>query len=152
MKGLKVITVFAILALLVSCKPEPRAIDYGEELCAFCKMTVVDKTYASEAVTDKGKVFVFDAIECLVHFADKNPEMEFAYQLVNHYGNPGVLQPAEHSYFLISENLPSPMGANLTAFNSYDSANAKKNELGGVVLEWSELGKELLTRPQSRIH
>ena len=81
----------SLIAMIASCAPEPREIDYGLELCSFCKMTVVDKGYAAEAVTSKGKVHVFDAAECMIHYMDKNPDYTFTYQLVSQYGYPGVL-------------------------------------------------------------
>lgn len=107
-------------------------------------MTVVDKAYAAEAVTSKGKVYVFDAIECMVHFEDKNPEIEYAYQLVTRYGNPGVLSDAHTSAYLISENMPSPMGANLTAFKSIEHALELQELNGGKVFTWEEMKKEIL--------
>ena len=120
----------SLIAMIASCAPEPREIDYGLELCSFCKMTVVDKGYAAEAVTSKGKVHVFDAAECMIHYMDKNPEYTFTYQLVSQYGNPGVLADAHTSYFLISENMPSPMGANLTAFASRADAQLMRDKKG----------------------
>jgi len=44
--------------------------------------------------------------------------------LVANYNQPGEMISAENSAYLISENLPSPMGANLTAFAS--TAEAKE--------------------------
>ena len=57
---------FTILMLLISCKIEPQAIEYGKDQCSFCVMNIVDKTHSAQYVTKKGKQFKFDAIECMV--------------------------------------------------------------------------------------
>ena len=100
-----------MVTILPACSPEPRDIDYGEDICAYCKMTIVDAQYGAEAVTTKGRVHVFDAVECMVHFTNENTDVEYAHLLVNHYTDPGALNDATKSGFLISEALPSPMGA-----------------------------------------
>ena len=80
-------------------------------------MTVVDNQHAAQAVTDKGKVFVFDAIECMVNYLQNTgTDAGFAHLVVCDYENPGVWVQADAATFLISESLPSPMGANLSAF------------------------------------
>lgn len=138
-----------LVAMLMSCSPSPRPIDYAVEHCAFCKMTIVDRMYGSEAVTSKGKVYVFDAIECLIHFEEKNNNSEYAYELVTHFGFPGVLENASASAYLVSPALPSPMGANLTAFKSLEDARAAAIKYGGEVYEWSTLRDVIIKNPQA---
>ena len=77
--------------MLVACSPEPRDIEYGDDLCAYCKMTVVDAQYGAEAITTKGRIYVFDAIECMVHFTYESEDIEYAHLLVNYYSDPGTL-------------------------------------------------------------
>ena len=57
-----------IISLLSACTPAPKPIEYGSDMCHYCKMTIMDKQHAAELVTDKGKVFPFDAIECMIHY------------------------------------------------------------------------------------
>ena len=129
--------------VLSACSPEPRDIEYGDDLCAYCKMTVVDAQYGAEAVTTKGRVYVFDAIECMVHFTQEYTEVKYAHLLVNHYTDPGVLHDATQSGFLISEALPSPMGAFLNALPNIEKAEVLRSEKGGDVYSWEELKKKL---------
>ena len=49
--------------LLAACQPSPKPIEYGSDMCDYCKMTIVDQQHAAELVTTKGKAFKFDAIE-----------------------------------------------------------------------------------------
>jgi copper chaperone NosL len=129
--------------MLLGCSPEPRDIEYGEDLCSYCKMTIVDAQYGAEAVTTKGRTHVFDAIECMVHFTQENTDAEYAQLLVNHYTDPGVLHDATTSGFLISEALPSPMGAFLSALPSIEKAEDLRSAKGGDVYNWNELLKKL---------
>ena len=66
------------LIFISACTVEPQPIQYGRDNCAFCKMTIVDGRYGSELVSSKGKVFKFDAVECLINFDLQNPSNEQA--------------------------------------------------------------------------
>jgi copper chaperone NosL len=125
--------------MLTACKPEPRPIAFGQDACHFCKMTVVDRQHGSEAVTDKGRIYTFDAIECMVHYVGKleDGEKNFAHLLDNDYEKPAALIPAQESYYLISRNIPSPMGEFLTAFSTQSAAEAMKKAKGGKVYDWA---------------
>ena len=128
------------LALAISsCTPTPEPISYGSDMCQFCKMTIVDQQHASELVTKKGKVFKFDAIECMLNFTKESDESSFAFQLVNVYDSPKELISAEESYFLISQSIPSPMGAFLTAFKNKKTAIEYQTTKGGEVFSWDSL-------------
>ena len=99
-------------------------------------MTIVEAQYGAEAVTSKGKVYMFDAIECLVNFAESNQDKQFAFLLVNGYHSPKELMNAQVSHYLISKNLPSPMGAYLTAFHERSAAEEMQKVKGGEVFDW----------------
>lgn len=129
---------FVSLLLLASCSVEPESVRYGEDQCAYCKMTIVDQTHAAQYVTLKGKQFKFDAIECMVNELNDS-EKETASKWVANYPNPGEMTAAEDARYLISEAIKSPMGANLTAFASQDQAESIKQESGGETYSWSEL-------------
>ena len=132
-----------LLFTLISCKVEPQKINYGEDHCAFCDMTVVDKTHASEYVTKKGKSYIFDAIECMTQkINQENNEPDLAYILVANYQKPGVLIDAKSAIYLITKKIKSPMGANLSAFSSLENAKKVQTELGGTIYNWQQLKKK----------
>ncbi len=129
--------------ILISCKVEPQKINYGQDHCAFCDMTVVDKTHASEYVTKKGKSYVFDAIECMTQkINQENNEEKLAYILVANYQKPGELIDAKSATYLITKKIKSPMGANLSAFSSLENAKKMQTELGGTIYNWQQLKKK----------
>ena len=130
------------LVLLFCCKPGPEPIQYGFDGCHYCSMTIVDKQHASEFVTRKGKVYKFDASECMINFIRDIERATVALYLVNDYNNPGVLVDAKQATYLISENIPSPMGAYLTAFNSREEAELARESNKGILLTWEELNQK----------
>jgi len=144
MKTKIIIILTAISLVFTACTVEPKAINYGDDHCHLCDMTVVDKTHAAEYVTQKGKAFMFDAIECMVMKINKGQsEDELAFILIADYANPGNLVDAKTATYLISEKIKSPMGANLTGFASKDAAEKVLAENGGKLYSWEELKKQL---------
>jgi copper chaperone NosL len=139
MKTLKHFAGFVLLLFLVSCNVSPQPIDYGNDGCHFCRMTIVDKVHAAEVVTNKGKVYKFDATECMVNFMDEFDSSVIELYLSNNYTEPEALIDATKATFLISENVPSPMGAFLSAFENEVDAKNVKQEKGGELYTWEEL-------------
>jgi copper chaperone NosL len=105
-------------------------------------MTIVDRQHAAQLVTDKGKCYKFDATECMINFLSEN-SAPMAYYLVNDFQNPEVLIDAKTATFIISENIPSPMGANLSALSSYQEAQVLQESKGGTLYTWDELRAHL---------
>jgi copper chaperone NosL len=102
-------------------------------------MTIVDQQHASQYVTKKGKQFKFDAIECMVNdLAEKGSE-EIGIFLVADYEVPGSMTPAKEATYLISKEIKSPMGANLSGFASKEKALITQKDNGGDIYTWQEL-------------
>ncbi|TXE10633.1 hypothetical protein ES711_01630 [Gelidibacter salicanalis] len=139
MKTLKHYSILALLLVMFNCTVSPKAIDYGNDGCSFCKMTIVDKTHAAEIVTKKNKAYKFDATECMVNFMDDFETTEIELFLSNDFSEPGTLINAKKATFLISKNIPSPMGAYLSAFKSTADAEKMQAEKGGDLYSWEEL-------------
>jgi copper chaperone NosL len=136
-------TVTALLAavLVTACAPpQPRPVAYGEDSCSLCRMVVADARYGAELVMRTGRVHIFDSIECLATFYNDSATPEAVASIwVSDFGQPGTLVPAEVAYFLHSTGLPSPMGADLTAFASEAAAGTAQRTYGGLLMRWPEL-------------
>jgi len=133
--------IFVAIALLimVSCGVSPKPINYGSDGCHFCSMTIVDRQHAAEIVTKKGKAFKFDAIECMVnHLKDIDVSIVELF-LVNDFLDPSELIDAKKATFLISKDIPSPMGEYLSAFESRNEAENVTTENKGKLYSWEEL-------------
>ena len=76
---------------MISCNPESKPIIYGQDKCDFCRMSIVDQRFAGEIVTQKGKVFKFDAVECMLNYINNQVEDQRTIKLIltNTYDNPG---------------------------------------------------------------
>ena len=135
----KLVGFLLVLYLLFSCSIEPSKIEYGKDACHYCKMTIVEETHAAEIVTKKGKPYKYDAIECLLNDFENREEKDIALFLVTDYETPKKLIDAKTATYLISKNIKSPMGANLTAFTQKE--NAEKYATNGTdkIFNWEEL-------------
>jgi copper chaperone NosL len=135
------ILILLILLLISSCSVESQPINYGSDACEFCKMTIVENRWAAEIVTEKGKVFKYDAIECMMNYMNRNEiaSSNLALLLVDDYAQPGVLIEATKATYIISDAIPSPMGAFLSAFGNAKDAETTVAEKGGEVFDFQEL-------------
>lgn len=132
-----------VLIFLSACAVEPVPINYGQDACEFCKMNIVDQQHAAELLTKKGKAYKYDAVECMLNYLNRNDlaSDEMAFLLVCNYSQPGELIAAKDAIFIISEAIPSPMGAFLSALDNPDSAEQIIEVKGGEVVSWEELKK-----------
>ena len=129
----------AVSVLISACKPEPKTIAFGQEACSYCSMTIIDTQHAAQLVTDKGKVYSFDAIECMLQSEQLKDTANLAFVLCNDYADPGAMIDVNQATFLISERVPSPMGAYLSGFASMESAQKLDVEDSAEYLNWEAL-------------
>ena len=127
--------------VLASCSISERPINYGEEECAYCKMIIMDHRFGSELVTDKGKVYAFDAAECLVEYLQSNEDIAASANLllITPYTDPNSLFDAREASYLVSGKMPSPMGAYLNAFKDHKTALEYQSTHGGDIYTWDEI-------------
>ncbi|NNL01353.1 MAG: hypothetical protein HKP39_03680 [Eudoraea sp.] len=135
----KLIYLSLVLFIFMSCEVSPKPINYGSDGCHFCSMTIVDKRHAAQVVTQKGKVFKFDAVECMVNHLKDVDVATIELFLVNDYQAPGELIDAKKATFLISKEIPSPMGEYLSGFESKVEAENVEAENNGKLYSWNEL-------------
>lgn len=132
-----------ILLLAISCKVESQRIEYGKDQCDFCSMNIVDEIHAAQYVTKKGKQFKFDAIECMVNNLSAKNEEEIAILLVANFDKPGEMIDAKTAAYLISSNIKSPMGANLSAVSTSEKAEELQQKYTGEIYNWETLKQKL---------
>jgi copper chaperone NosL len=138
---------FTILSILLvvlaigfsACNNGPQPISYSQDACDFCRMTIVDKQHAAQIVTEKGRNYKYDAIECMVNDLKDWDRPTADQLLVTDYANPGKLTNAKNAQYLISKNIPSPMGAFLSAFESPIELKKAQEQWGGEAFNWEEL-------------
>lgn len=128
-----------IMLNIVACQSGPEPIAYGEDNCANCMMTISDPKYGAELVSDRGKIFKFDSIECLADYSTKVDVKTIKSMWVTDFSEKGSFLNANDAKYLKSENLRSPMGLYLSAHKNREKLNSVKTEFGGDELGWNEL-------------
>lgn len=138
--SLKLAVLSCLIFCLMGCSFAPKPIEIGKDLCEFCKMTIMEKRFGAELITSKGKIYKFDSIECLIGYIHQFPLNEYPVKslLVIDHSNPGEFIEAEKAFYLHSEKLPSPMGANLTAVQNQKTIEEYSATYGGEIWTWSE--------------
>ena len=111
------IPVVIFIFLLSSCSIKPKPITEGVDVCANCKMTIMEKQYAAEILTKKGRAYIFDDLKCMDQYllANNLPKEEIKQLLVTDFYNPEVLLPADDALFFYSDELNTPMNGKTVA-------------------------------------
>lgn len=126
--------------IVVSCNKKPRDLEYGKDECHYCSMKIVEKQFGAQMVTEKGKIQMYDSAECLIRDILNHPEKKSSFLKVTDYLTHEWLD-AEKAYYLVSKNLPSPMGANLTSYKTKEEADDMQTKKQGDVFNWEQIKK-----------
>lgn len=145
---MKKIIAFILPALffLNSCiSQEPSEIQLHTDECTYCKMVISDERFPAQLVSDKGKSYPFDSIECMAAYQHQNPEIaEGAKLYVTDFSNPGKWIPVEESAIHRSDDIQSPMGLSLFAVAEGSSVPDKIEHTERQ--EWHQTLEYVITR------
>lgn len=141
MRFLSFILVLSFIQL--SCSRDKSPINYGSDQCAHCQMMIMDKRFGAELITEKGKVYKFDAMECLINYKIDKPELSESIfnEWTNTIDSQGKLMAASDVHYIRSLNMPSPMGMYISAFSERSAALSYLQENIGTLYSWKELNK-----------
>ncbi|PZF74762.1 nitrous oxide reductase accessory protein NosL [Taibaiella soli] len=126
---------------LMGCKSEFEPITYGKDPCEHCKMTIVDKRFACELLTEKGKPYKFDDLGCLLQWLKQNSNAgKNARLFIANYAAPDdKFLDAYQAKYIHSETLHTPMNGNYAAFESNAAAQDVAAQLQSNILTWNDL-------------
>ena len=126
---------------LVACAPvAPRDIHYGEEACGYCRMTITDRRFGAQATSPRGRVEVFDSIECLADWANATPRSArdaAPRAWAADFLHPGTFIPVDSARFVRLARASSPMGAGLAAVRASAPHDAVATD--GPPMTWEEV-------------
>ena len=129
------IILFFVVSVSVFCsKREPILPEFGRELCAHCSMAIVDKRFHAQLLTEKGRRYYFDSIECS-HSFEKSARYSSGSVWFADFENPDRMISADIAVLVSSSELRSPMGEGLAAFSSIERAKEFLNNHKGSI--WS---------------
>ena len=112
--------------------------------CVHCSMEIKDDSFRAKATTDSGLKVNFDAIECLVNYLKTKSENSFGELAVTDYES-GEFIDATKAFYLKTTAIPSPMGANLSAYSGSIAAKSFQKAKGGAVFSWDELKEKFVS-------
>ena len=140
-KSFYYIMICIIANLLMGCDIELEPINYGKDQCHYCKMNIVDKAHAAQYVTQKGKNYKFDAIECMILNLKELDNNSIGLLGVSDYQHPGSMIDAKSATYIVSPEIKSPMGANLSAVTSIQQAKDILSSRKGKSYNWTDIQK-----------
>lgn len=107
----------------------------GSETCGYCRMAITDRRFGSALMTQTGRTYRFDSIECLAAFVAQGTA-QAATLWVSDYNAPGTLLPAAEARFVrLTGSVGSPMGLGLAAIRA-DAAPMPGTD---ATMSWTEV-------------
>jgi copper chaperone NosL len=83
----------------VSCsKIEAVPIKLNVDNCEFCKMSIADGKYGAEVITEKGRVYKFDDIMCMVNYGKENSNVKMESYYIHAYTQDNNLIPTKTAF------------------------------------------------------
>lgn len=137
----KVTTVLMLSSVFFfSCSGDKAVpIKLNTDNCDFCKMTISDGKFGAELITEKGRVYKFDDIACMVHYSKENSANKIQAFYVHDYAQDNVLIPVSAAFFISGGNIKSPMHGNIIAFINGNVARDFSEKLEGTLIEWQDI-------------
>lgn len=127
-----------LLVTLSACQTRPRPLVAGTDACDYCRMSVSDVRFGGELQLRSGRIYTFDAIECLASFYLANERNDVRGVWVADYAT-STLVPVDSAVFLRASGIQSPMGRSLVAFEQEASNNTLVAQYGGRAMRWPEV-------------
>lgn len=125
---------FAAITVAVSCQSGPQDIKLGTDQCDHCKMTITEQKFAAELVTEKGRVYKFDDVQCMKEYAKDNADKS---QNAKTYGvdfTSGKFVDLSSSTLIQGGKIESPMGGNYRVYSDKAAAQKAAAELGAKLV------------------
>lgn len=135
-------SVILLLSLFFSscANTEAQPIIFNHDNCDNCKMSIADNRFGCELVTDKGRVYKFDDLSCLLDYKIENADKNLnATYYVCDYIHPNTLISLEKCSILKSESISSPMGGGMASFSNADSAKLYQSKWNAELISWQKL-------------
>jgi copper chaperone NosL len=151
-----------LILLLTACsgqasaEPAPPTIHFGEDICEFCGMIISEPRFAAGYITRDGREHIFDDIGDMFQAHLRQPAEATAF-FVHNYDDPHWIR-AETAFYVLAEELPTPMFSGLAASSSADQAAALAAQFNGQVLTFDQVlahyrqTPPMMNSPHGRVH
>lgn len=140
--GLRLAALLLPASVVASCggPPQPAELVLGQEMCSHCRMSIVQRELAAQAV-QSGRTEFFDDPGCLAQWVRQaRPGTEAALFVADF--ETGRWLDARKALYMQSPLLPTPMLSGLAAYGDEPRARAAADRLQGRLLSWEEVLRE----------
>lgn len=131
-----------LIAILISgCSSGPEQIKFNFDSCSYCEMVISDPRFPAQIITTTGKIYKFDAVECMIGAVEENeiPKEKIEKMFITDFAHNDSWLEVNTTYFMICSAIKSPMGVNAKAFATKTDAENAASENNGKVYDWNSL-------------
>ncbi len=137
---MKTLYFLLFMVALTSCKPtEAEPIKLNIDQCHQCKMNIANGKFGAEIITEKGRIYKFDDVFCLVNFYQENKNTKIQKFYIHDYAQDNVLIPAETAFYAKGGTINSPMHGNIIATTTQVNILKFASELDANQISWEEI-------------
>lgn len=139
---MKKVFYFLFIALTLSCaKKGADPIKLNKDGCDFCKMKIADGKFGAELITEKGRVYKFDDIHCMMNYHKENATVKVKNFYISDFNQVNVLIPAETAFYVKDGSINSPMHGNTIAVQTKEEASQMVEKFNATPISWNEISK-----------
>jgi copper chaperone NosL len=139
---IKLLIFITLTIAALSCdNSQSQPIKLHGDKCDYCAMAISDGKFGAELITQKGRTYKFDDLQCLQKYRKENSKVEFASFFVHDYSKSNILIDAAKAFYVQHESLNSPMRGNIAAFSTKEAAKELSNKHEVAILSWADLAQ-----------
>ena len=125
----------SMMFLAACAETGPQDIAVGKDQCDNCKMTISEPKYATQLITEKGRLYKFDDISCLTDYETSNAESATNAKTYVADFPTGKFIERSTATFIKGGDIKSPMGGNTQAFQDKAAAEKAATELQATLTQ-----------------
>lgn len=137
-KAKKVLPALLAISLAACSNTGPEPIQLNTDKCSHCAMPIANAKLGAELVTEKGRVYKFDDLICLLQYKKTHPEAKPASLFVADYETGGLIDVSKANY-VPHASIKSPMQGNTAAFANKQTAENFASKVQAAVNTWNEI-------------
>ncbi len=139
------ITILFTACTARSAAPAAPTIHFGEDMCSDCGMIINDPRFAAAYAAQQGEgsyqTFIFDDIGDMLHHMQQNLTLTGAGWWVHDYNSEEWID-ATAAFYVVGEEIKTPMNHGIAAFAEEEAANSFAAEMQATVLDWDKVRVE----------
>ena len=129
---------------------QPPDIRYGEDICEECNMIISEPRFAAAYYTVGEDARRFDDFGGMAIYHAEHQEHVAQFWVHDYLTEAWII--ADKAYFVMSDNLQTPMGHGVVAFTDQAQAENLVSEVGGMLMTFTDVMESLEGESDSHSH